>query len=152
MNQNLPTFTRTIGQHEYTVTRLGFAQARRLLELSEQLLGPAILSLLSGIDTQAALSSILGTDARRAAEAILGTLGRLGSAKSDEVFRLLGAHTRVQDEGKLMVLSESNQDQWWALHPEECIAWLAYAYEVQFADFFAGAGRHLAGLLPRVGG
>jgi hypothetical protein len=151
MNQNLPTEAREIGAHTYTVTRLGFANARKLLELSEQLLGPAILSLLAGVDPQAAMSSLLGTDLRSAGEAILGVLGRLGSSKADEVFRLLGAHTRVVDEGKLIVLTETQQDQWWALHPDECIAWLAFAYEVQFRDFFVGAGRHLNVLFKKAG-
>jgi len=150
MNPNLPTQSRMIGEHEYTVTRLGFSNARRLLELSEQILGPAVLSLLSGLDPIASINSLLNMDFRAAGEAVLGVLGRLGSAKSDEVFKLLGLHTQVQDEGKPLILTPAVQDQWWALHPEECMAWLAFAYEVQFKDFFGGASKHLAGLFPKV--
>lgn len=142
MRASLPTESRMIGNHTYYVTRLGFSDARRLLELSEKLLGPAILQMLTeGGD-------LLDLEARSVIGPLLGVLGRLGGEQSDQVFRFLGSATHVMEDGREEYLTLEAQDQWWALYPGEVLGWLMFAYEVQFRDFFAGAGR-LAGLKLR---
>ena len=152
MQQNLPTVSRRIGEHEYTVSRLGFRDARRLLEISERVLSPGIVQLISGFDAKKALESLLSQDASSILQGILEVLGRLGSKESDEIFRLLGTHTEVDDEGKRIRLTSNvadNQDQWWALYPGECLLWLVFCYEVQYKDFFLGPARALKNILPQ---
>lgn len=143
MNPALPTETRTIGKHTYTVTRLGFANSRKLLELSEKVLGPAILQLASAAKEGMSVADLLAYEAGPAIEAILGVLGRLGSSQSDEIFRLLGEATHATEDGRVEYLTPQIQDQWWALYPGECLPWLAFCYEVQYRDFFAEGVRGL---------
>jgi len=151
MDQALPTGTRTIGEHEYEVTRLGFHDFRKFLTISEQVLSPGIVALLSGFDAQKAVASILDTDASTIARGLLSVIGGLGSKDSNEIFRILGSNTQVVDEGKkirLTTKTRDNQDQWWALYPGECLLWLIFCYEVQCRDFFAGPALLLQNLLP----
>jgi|GEM_PF-4001627 len=147
MDMNLPTERRQIGEHTYTVTRLAFRESRLLLALSEQVLGPSLLQIVSEVDAKAALSSLVNMDASAAASALLQLLGRMGSADVDKIFATLGKATEVDDEGRTRRLDPETQDHWWALFPGECLAWIVFAFEVQYRDFFAGAGRRLSGAL-----
>jgi hypothetical protein len=154
MQQNLPSDTRTIGEHEYTVYRLGFRDFRRLLALSGSVFGPGITDLLSGVDLERGVDALLSLDAGVVAEGALKIFGELGSKNGEEILRMLASSTAVDDDGKTIRLwtkAIDHADQWFALYPGEFILWLAYCYEFQCADFFAEPARRAKDYLGKMG-
>ena len=135
--QSLPAVSRKIGEHEYRVTRLGFAKWRELLGLVQQIAGHTLVSVLGQGNTRVLISSLLDAPAGEIAEALLGLVQRF--AESDRVLQLLGEHTVVEQQR----LSLQAQDFWWPQHPSELFEWLAFCLEVQFYDFFVTPGRKL---------
>jgi hypothetical protein len=129
-DSNLPSQERTIGEHVYRVTMLPVGRWLELQTLVLRIAGPALAEALAS----AKGASIMDLQV----EGLGGALHRLSqsatASEQEKLLTMLGEATTV--EGK--PLTWARQGMWWARRMRDLAPFVAFALEVEFADFFAG--------------
>lgn len=138
MSKDLPRQSKTIGGHRYHVRRLPWGLWQQLYVRLQRVVGPALGRMLEG--SGGGLSSLLNRDVSGLGEALGDLTQRLDHDTLEWVTTTLGTYTDVEDGRHTRTLEAPVQETWWPHHLREFAPWLAFALEVQLADFFAGLG------------
>jgi len=128
---NLPSQERTIGEHAYRVTMLPMGQWLELESLVLRIAGPAIAEAMAGAKNVQSLGDLQ-------IESLGGALHRLSqaatAAEQERLLTLLGQG--AQADGHTLTWGEMRT--WWPRFMRELAPFVAFALEVQLADFFDG--------------
>lgn len=125
--------SRTIDGVTFSVTQLGFREGRRAFMRLSKSIGPGMTAMLAGA------ASIKDVQAQGLAAGV----GRLIQDVSDEDLEyfaeVFGKVTRYHtgDSSKRPVLKDTDRESLFAGRLMLFFKWLAFAAEVNFADFFA---------------
>jgi hypothetical protein len=134
----LEKLDKEIGGRRYYVTQLGAKKGRQALARLVKVLGPVMAHVVSDAKPGAAMRSISG-DALKGA--LLELSERISEADLTYFCETFGEYTEVELEGgKRPRLTMEMQDLHFAGKYGEMLQWLAFAAEVNFADFFGALG------------
>ena len=143
---NLPVVSKQIGDHRYTVTRLGWWAMLDALHQLEALVGPSLSTILEADSTS--VQDLLDVSGGHVAGALTGLLRRVTAKEGQALLRLLSDQTVVDvGGGRQVSLSSAVADTWFSQHPEDAIPWLLFCLEVQFRSFFEQPMRDLGSKL-----
>jgi hypothetical protein len=133
--------SKRIGDTEYTVTPLGFRDARRVLVRVGNILGPKLADLLSSIDLAKGLkaSDVFETEAMRAIGDLLGRIEDKDLQFLEDAFS--NTTTIVVDSApdKSPLLVHAIKAGHFDLRLPEFFAWIGFCLFVNFARFFTGS-------------
>lgn len=140
----LKTFTRTIGNHTYTVRQMGSKEARDLLVFCVRSFGPPFSVLLENLnaDQKTKTFTMGDLDVTVVSKMIREIAETATPEQLDYLSQVLGAISMIQTEsGGFVPLDLQKQ----SLH--FCggnvfgwFKWAGFGLEVQFSDFLAAAG------------
>lgn len=144
---NLPHQDRLIGAHRYRVTMLPMGRWLRLEGLVVGIAGPALGEALA--EARGTLADLGGIDVRDLGGALRAIAQRATPEAQQELLELVADATQVEGEKGFSPLPWSRQITWWPRCMAELGPFVAFALEVQLADFFGGlltvAGARIAG-------
>jgi len=132
---DLPGDERVIGQHTYRVAMLPMGKWLELEAILLDVIGPALAELIGGWRSG---EGIGGLDHRALAFAISAISTKAPAETQGRVLDILSAST-LCDGHRLNSLH-------WPRNMGELAAYVAFALEVQFADFFGGLAAELSAL------
>lgn len=122
----------------YRVTRLGWWAMLDALHRLEEVLGPSLVSLLSGSGGDLSIDGVLDAVGPGIGEALTGLLRRATDKGGRALLELLGAQTIVlTEDGRKLPLDKARMDVWFSQHPGDAVPWIGACLRVQYADFFA---------------
>jgi hypothetical protein len=136
------TEKKTIGEHRFQVTQLGFGQGRRLLTKLAKVLAPAAGELAKASKnphgTPVSMKSLMDVDVSKALSELAD---RLDDELLEEATSVLGSQTLVGPNGSdKMVPLNDVAEELFAGDYGLWISWLRFALEVNYARFFASLG------------
>jgi hypothetical protein len=152
---NLPSITRTIGEHEYKATILPLIQWYPLEGLCTEAFGGPLEELLGSIPLNAvdleegrlALSSLDSDFVESLAKVIGGLLRGLGPEKLRALVESMTGSVEVRVPGQnFETFTEASIHEWFRRYMGELLPVILLHLEAQFKDFFGGALSLLSGL------
>ena len=135
----LETKERLIGSHRYYVTELPSSQARALLIRLVQIAGPVLASMLEdgGLMEGDTIAKVSQMDTHTLARMVRDFAGKVKPEDLEYLCRVLGDTTEVSTEaGQVPLDLEKQEIHFSGGNLNLLFRWLAFALEVQYADFF----------------
>jgi hypothetical protein len=139
--------SKRIGDTEYTVTPIGFRDARRVLVRVGNILGPKLAELITSIDMSKGVSNAFEKDA---AQAIGDLLGRITDADLQYLEDAFSPTTEIECDAapnKRPQLVHAIKAGHFDTRLPEFFLWLGFALQVNFQRFFT-ASTWQSGTLP----
>lgn len=141
----MQTKNRIIGNHKYEVRQLGTSEAEELLVRLVRVLGPVLGALLEdvggGIKSPKGIKSLLDMDVTTVSKA-LHELGMRLTVEDLRHLRTVFGNASVchQPDGKALPMKLEYQELHWCGRISDMFKWLGFCLEVNYSDFFGGAG------------
>lgn len=127
---------REINGTHYTVRMLNGTKGKALLTRLFKLAGPALADILAGIkDAQ----SVQEMKLDGVADAVRSFASRLPDNELNEITLILAEHTEITIAGGKPMALKQLADSHFAGNYREMFSWIAFALEVNYADFFGGS-------------
>ena len=137
---------RDIGDVGFKVEQLPGIQGRRVLVRLYKLFGPSIGALIGSSDIGSPGQTVTmdDIDLSSVGNAITRLALDIREEDLDYLCKTFGDHTQVRmpgfEEGQWLPLKKIGHDNIWHGRYKTMFLWLAFALEVNYADFFGGLG------------